>query len=181
MRKAELQRHPDTHCDAVARIQVEVGPGQGPVPQDALQVRFTLHGDLSSLLLPEATPARRVDQLWKHTCCEVFLGAAQSSQYLEFNFSPSTSWAAYRFSAYREGMTNADLAPPRIQIEKDAAVVMQVELNVPKLSAFDRLAIACVIEERDQNISYWALRHPAGKPDFHHAAGFAMPMSGVHS
>jgi hypothetical protein len=25
-------------------------------------------------------------------------------------------------------------------------------------------------------LSYWALRHPPGKPDFHHPAGFALEL-----
>ena len=34
-----------------------------------------------------------------------------------------------------------------------------------------------VIEEEDGTISYWALRHAAGKPDFHHPDGFAMELA----
>jgi hypothetical protein len=34
-----------------------------------------------------------------------------------------------------------------------------------------------VIEETNGNKSYWALAHPAGKPDFHHADGFAYELS----
>jgi hypothetical protein len=30
-----------------------------------------------------------------------------------------------------------------------------------------------VIEAADGGKSYWALAHPPGRPDFHHAAGFA--------
>ena len=34
------------------------------------------------------------------------------------------------------------------------------------------LALAAVIEAEDGQLSYWALKHPRGKPDFHRAAGF---------
>jgi hypothetical protein len=35
-----------------------------------------------------------------------------------------------------------------------------------------RLALSAVIEETNGGKSHWALAHPAGKPDFHHADGF---------
>lgn len=37
-----------------------------------------------------------------------------------------------------------------------------------------RLALSAVIEETDGTKSYWALRHPPGPPDFHHADNFAL-------
>ena len=33
-----------------------------------------------------------------------------------------------------------------------------------------------VIEAVDGSVSYWALAHPAGKPDFHHPDGFALQL-----
>jgi hypothetical protein len=34
-----------------------------------------------------------------------------------------------------------------------------------------------VIEEKNGALSYWALRHPAGKPDFHRRSAFAMELA----
>ena len=34
------------------------------------------------------------------------------------------------------------------------------------------LGLAAVIESGNGDLSYWALKHPPGKPDFHHAHGF---------
>lgn len=36
------------------------------------------------------------------------------------------------------------------------------------------LSLTAVIETKDQQLSYWALRHPGPKPDFHHRQGFAL-------
>jgi hypothetical protein len=36
-----------------------------------------------------------------------------------------------------------------------------------------RLGLSAVIEETSGRKSYWALAHPPGKPDFHHADCFA--------
>jgi hypothetical protein len=35
-----------------------------------------------------------------------------------------------------------------------------------------------VIEDDQGRISYWALAHPASKPDFHHRDGFALVLAG---
>ena len=42
------------------------------------------------------------------------------------------------------------------------------------------LRVGFFIEDIDGGISYWALAHPAGKPDFHHPDSFALilPLSG---
>jgi hypothetical protein len=36
------------------------------------------------------------------------------------------------------------------------------------------LGLSAVIEETSGAKSYWALAHPPGRPDFHHADGFAL-------
>ena len=39
-----------------------------------------------------------------------------------------------------------------------------------------RLGLSAVVEEAHGVLSYWALRHPAGAPDFHHTDAFALPL-----
>ncbi len=38
------------------------------------------------------------------------------------------------------------------------------------------LGLSVVIEEESGALSYWALRHAPGKPDFHHASAFALEL-----
>jgi hypothetical protein len=38
------------------------------------------------------------------------------------------------------------------------------------------IALSAVIEEKDGTKSYWALKHPPGKPDFHHRDCFALTL-----
>ena len=52
-------------------------------------------------------------------------------------------------------------------------------LGLDRLLAADsqaplRLGLSAVIEASDATLSYWALHHPPGKPDFHHADGRAL-------
>jgi hypothetical protein len=41
-----------------------------------------------------------------------------------------------------------------------------------------RLGLSAVVEATDGGLSYWALRHPPGKPDFHHIDAFALQLDG---
>lgn len=170
-----LVRHPASPCDAVAGIAVDVSRG----PANALRLRYTVRGDTSALRLPlRAAPARK-DALWEHTCFEAFVRPARGASYFEFNFSPSTEWAAYRFEAYREGMRAADEGcAPQIQITCDwTCFVLETSFALPCENLAWHLSLSAVIEETSGRRSWWALAHPPGKPDFHHHDGFVLELA----
>ena len=130
----------------------------------------------------EPGAGRRADELWRHTCFEAFIAVPGTRAYYEFNFSPGLDWAAYRFEAYREGMTAPALQSPAVTVRRDAhglelaASVALESLALPAAAARLRLALAAVIETADGRVDYWALAHPAGKPDFHHPQGFTLEL-----
>lgn len=115
-----------------------------------------------------AEPQRR-DELWRTTCCEAFLRADGEQRYLEWNFAPSGDWAAYEFSAYRDGMRQAEVgAPPYLRFEDNLTWwALGATVTVPSERQW-ALGLSVVLEERDGTKSYWALAHPAETPDFHH-------------
>jgi hypothetical protein len=39
-----------------------------------------------------------------------------------------------------------------------------------------RLGLAAVVEDKARVLSYWALKHPAEKPDFHHSDSFVVEL-----
>jgi hypothetical protein len=43
-----------------------------------------------------------------------------------------------------------------------------------------QIGLSAVVEDINERLSYWALRHPPGKPDFHHPDNFALeiPLGG---
>jgi hypothetical protein len=120
----------------------------------------------------------RCDNLWQTTCFELFV-ALNDGGYAEFNFSPSTCWAAYCFDGYREGMSPAEGVEPRVSViatEEQLAVTAQLDLS-PLLPDLDRaFGLSAVIEEADGGKSWWALAHPEDKPDFHHRDCFALQL-----
>jgi len=161
----------------------------GAVPLDQLELkavrtaplqwhfRFSGAGDTTHVRFPSPEMASRGDGLWKHTCCEVFL-MDDGGRYCEFNFSPSTQWAAYHFDSYRSGMKAQPLArAPRIEFTwTPDSFVLDAEVDLTGVFEAQarslRMGLAAVIEHGDGEISYWALAHAPGKPDFHHADGF---------
>jgi hypothetical protein len=85
------------------------------------------------------------------------------------------AWAAYGFDGYRTGMTALAEATPQLAVQEHAAgLALQATIATGCGGVRGRLALAAVLESRDGTLSYWALRHPAGRPDFHHPEGFEL-------
>jgi hypothetical protein len=170
-----LRLHPDSHCDAVAAIDVSIARPR----RNTLVLTYVVNGTIEALALPKVVKPARTGELWQHTCFEAFIRPAAGDAYYEFNFSPSTQWAAYRFDGYRSGMAVAsEIAAPKFELRTGAnSLTLQTSLQLEALpSPKWRLGLSAVIEETNGGKSYWALAHPPGKPDFHHADCFALEL-----
>lgn len=177
-----LRLHPDSRCVAAAHIEVEVARPHA----DSLALSYLVTGKMSEVRMPPVMAAARSDELWRHTCFEAFVCASSGAEYYEFNFAPSTQWAAYRFSSYRSGMcVAAEISAPPIEVQSSPdCYTLQVSLELDRLSglprtALWRLGLSALIEDTGGRKSYWALVHPTGKPDFHHPDCFAHEFSPV--
>lgn len=177
--RALLFAHPDAAGESVWSIAADVQLTAGAT----LVCHYALHGDMSHVTVPGARAGRRADDLWKHTCFEAFIAADNKPGYFEFNFSPSLDWAAYRFAGYRSGMSFAPVAQaPGLQVRRTTlqldltATVHLVGLVTLCTAPVLRLGLAAVIEEDGSRLSYWALQHPPGNPDFHHPDGFTLEL-----
>jgi hypothetical protein len=141
-------------------------------------------GKIGDLRIPPVMDAVRTYELWRHTCFEAFVCASPGAAYYEFNFAPSTQWAAYWFSSYRIGMRVAtEIRAPRIEVQSaPECYTLQVSLELDRLAGFPgdakrRLGLSALIEDKNGDKSYWALAHPPGKADFHHSDCFAHEFS----
>ena len=176
--RSPLTCHPHTSTDAVRAIHAEVSRSA-----DALRLTFLLVGDLGRLRIPPLGRVQAGRDLWRHTCFEAFIGVAGAAPYHELNLAPSAEWTVYAFDGYRDGGPLRDVArPPRIvvgadhgELELDALIDLGA-LSPAYPTAPLRLALAAVVEETSGALSYWALRHPPGAPDFHHADGFVLAL-----
>ena len=172
-----MQRHADSAGEAAFRVEATAWRPQ----HGRLALRYVIHAPADELRLPPISDSGRVDGLWRHTCLEAFVRTPTGDAYYEINLSPSTRWAAYRFDGYREGMANLDMPPPLIE---SRAYPERYELEalidlggVSELARSDwRLGLSAVIEDADGDKAWWALAHPPGQPDFHHAVAFAFDL-----
>lgn len=174
-----LELHPNSRCTTVTRVDVDV---TRPRPGE-LSLFYRATGKIGDLRMPPPTAATRSDGLWRRTCFEAFVQAVPGTGYYEFNFAPSTQWAAYGFDDYRNGMAVVhEMNPPRLEVGRDAqSFGLQVSMKLDRLARLPgdapwRLGLSAVIEETGGRRSYWALAHPPGKADFHHSDCFALEL-----
>ena len=175
--RAELVPHATTPCAAVRGLAASVAL----TASGQLSMHYVLRAPLAELLIPTPGPQRFRDGLWSHSCFEAFIAIDGAPAYRELNFAPSGEWAAYGFTSLREGRARLETVP-RFTTRRDAER-LELEALVDLGTLFDRpwslvrLGLAAVIESADGTLSYWALRHPAERPDFHHRGSFLLSLS----
>ena len=133
-----------------------------------------------ALVVPPFAGKGRADELWKTTCFELFLRPDGGASYCEFNLSPSERWAAYDFCGYREGVAErpAEREPQTTIRQGSSFAIFDAAIPLTALPASDcAMNLAAVIEEEGGAKSYWALAHPADKPDFHDPACFTSTLA----
>jgi hypothetical protein len=180
--KSCLIHHPDTADAAIKALYIGV---KAHYQDGELTLYYDLSGALGNLLIPEPQGASEVDELWQHTCFEAFIAIEEDDvyPYHEFNFSPSGQWAAYAFSDYRERKEWRAQSAPEINCKRSetglSLTTVIPEANLPN-NPFNipyRLGLSAVLETKQGELSYWALFHPYGKPDFHHRSGFTLSLN----
>ena len=183
-RAVALICHPETRSDAIHGVRARVTRTADGI----LAVHYSLEGDLDRLRVPRPRTPRIAERLWQQTCCEIFVGSKGSPGYHEFNFGPSGEWAAYAFARYRSGGLLADeQLNPGIAVrntaggfELDARVCLS-RLSLTYRTTSLSLAVSAVVEDDSGKLSYWALGHPPGKPDFHHPDAFALEFDEIRN
>jgi hypothetical protein len=164
-----LTPHPSTPpADPMFKVWANVEHASALGTVASTNIWFGVGAPMNRFVIPVAEEPGRMDELWRSTCLETFLRAEDEDRYREWNFAPSGDWAAYDFSAWREGMAQANVAEPYIRTEDNftwwalgATIAVDAEREW-------QLGLSAVLEEKDGTKSYWALAHPPGdKPDFH--------------
>jgi hypothetical protein len=171
----DLRCHPSIRSETVRAVQVLVRRSAGE-----LETTFRLDGDIPQIRIASPAEPRIGKELWRHTCFEAFVAVDGQPAYHEINFSPSREWTVYAFSGYRKGgpLANETMRPNIVVRSTGNRVELNGLVRLDSLSAIHpraalRIGLSAVIDASD-GISYWALRHPTDKPDFHDPAGFAL-------
>lgn len=164
-RSVALQCHPASGRGEINQVHVSVHRNT-----TGLQCRFKVQGAIDTIKIPESQTSGRYDELWRHTCAETFFTTPDTTDYCELNFSPSSQWAAYQFTGYRQGMQSMQCESPSISVHRDTGQLdLAVNIALPakyQVSSL-QLGLCMVIENTLGDCSYWALRHAAPLPDFH--------------
>ncbi|WP_374405698.1 DOMON-like domain-containing protein [Pelagerythrobacter sp.] len=171
MQTHELVAHPDHPPLAVTRVEARILNSDS----EWLRLRWRIEG-IGQLVMPAFAGRGRADELWRTTCFELFLRPEGSTGYCEINLSPSERWAAYDFTRYRTGISERPFPREPDCTMRTGSAMAIFDATVPRagLPRSDCAAGLCaVIEEEGRTLSYWALAHPAGPPDFHDGACFA--------
>ncbi len=170
-------------CTSTLHVQAAVA-GTGA----RLELEFVVEGAIDRVRWPAPLGPVRADRLWQHSCFEAFVAAPGGREYLELNFAPSGAWAAYRFADYRRDLQALHLPqPPDVAFEIGSSrAALRASLMLADVlrglatngaapadpSGYLELALTAVIEDDAGGLSYWALSHGPGRPDFHARAGF---------
>jgi len=147
-----------------------------------ITIHYELRGELAAVAIPPpaGAPARR-HGLWQETCFEFFLGAQNSSQYWEFNLSPTGHWNVYHFAGYRQGrQEEAAFAslPFSVQRQSDSWL-LTLEVDLTKIIPADQaleVGISAVLRTRTGEETFWALSHPGPQADFHRRDAFSVDL-----
>lgn len=117
-------------------------------------------------------PGKRLNELWKTTCFEIFWRLPGQNSYWEFNVGASGDWNIYDFTRYR------DPQPPHpapdfelIRLETHALGI-RGEIQGPLAKQVE--ASLCAVLLINQQPQYFSHKHAGPKPDFHHANSFTL-------
>lgn len=157
--------HPDTPALGVRGVHVA---------WDRAVLHWRVEGAEALVVPPPVAVPAHTDGLWQTTCFELFL--KDGNGYREINLSPSGHWAAYGFDGYRSGMARAPLSAPRIVADAGGDFALTANLSGDLTRGATHAGLTAVIEETGGHKSYWALAHAPGRPDFHAASCFILPL-----
>ena len=148
-----------------------------------LNIQYILNS-LTAIIIPETNkiPQRRYE-LWEHTCFEFFVRIKDTTKYWEFNLSPSRNWNVFRFLDYRSNISEEhafDALPFTVVRDLDLeSLIVEANIDLNRIVAANKnleVAISTVVENRDGELSYWALTHPKNQADFHHQDSFTIEL-----
>ncbi|CAA6803203.1 MAG: Unknown protein [uncultured Sulfurovum sp.] len=139
-----------------------------------VQIRFVVKGELNAYIFPPKSKLQRANELWKATCFELFLADSQKEEYYEINFSSSLVWNFYYLKNYRAEVQELKLLnEPKIEVQQNEdEVQIDFELEIENLEKFDIYNVASIFLTKDNERTFWSVKHEKDVPDFHNRATF---------
>ncbi len=148
------------------------------VKNNLLAFRFVLKDPERVIYIPNG-PKERQDNLWQSTCLEAFWSESGTLNYWEMNISPCGAWNLYKFNDYR--IPTPPVREERIlnisfeSVSRGNETTFKVEVPLENLFLDNKkldVSLTSVIEFKNKEKSYFAIRHVNTKPDFHQRESF---------
>jgi len=157
---------------SIEKISIE---GNLELIAEKIRLSFVVQGDLDAYIFPSKSTPKRDNELWKLTCFELFLANENEEAYYELNFSPSLAWNFYYLSAYRSEVEELKLLnSPKIEcFEAKNVFKIVFELAIENLEKFELYNVACILLNKENERTFWTIKHLNSQPDFHDKASFS--------
>ena len=137
---------------------------------------YTITGDLSDVNFPLYKKERRENNLWENSCFEFFIAEKQTTEYREFNFSPSGKWNVYSFDSHRKNMKEEEKVKNvkiRTEREKNKFVLFAyVDFRLAKPASNYEFQLATILKTKDGIRHFFAIDNSSEQPDFHNRKFF---------
>ena len=148
-----------------------------------IEVEYNIKDPYFDILWPAqvSSPARK-DELWQHTCLELFLAPWGIENYWEFNFTSNSDWNCYRFDSYRANQQpEKSIHGIRSTFIETGETSHQLKASVPIIESHKTktisVGICAVVEDKTGTLHYYALAHSGSSPDFHLRNSFMLTLA----
>ncbi len=146
---------------------------------------YRIRGDIDRPRLPPQAASKFQDLLWSKPAWKRSSASPTATPTSNSTSRPRASGRCIDSKPIGKDVTSLNpLPPPRVIVRRHGEELeadIDIHLGaIPGLTAAEikgrelRLAVSAVMQSDQGVISYWALAHPPGKPDFHHRDGFAL-------
>ncbi len=157
-------------------IEVEINQNE-----ESFFISYRINLGLENVDLGSPSPNKnRLLKLWEKTCFELFI-KNENDSYLEFNFSPNFEWNCFYFNKKGDQLMPLNqMQMPKLDIllSNDHYLLFadikkgQFPENFLSKNQQNHVGISCVIKDKNEKLSYWALVHCDTRPNFHHFDSF---------
>ncbi|HEX8513029.1 MAG TPA: DOMON-like domain-containing protein [Allosphingosinicella sp.] len=198
--RLSLKPHPDTPCGALSGIAIEMAR----VRPLRLQIRYVLLGNIRRVRLKPRNPGDELwrhtcfeafvrvggeENYLEYNVSPTGHWAAYRFDRYREGMAPATEMQCTRLETDRR---TDPLDPERRAKLKEAGFdtmerfeptfySLKTEITLSNAMGLAvaqpwHIGLSTIVEERNGRMSYWALAHPPGKPDFHDPACFALEL-----
>ena len=141
------------------------------IEEKNVKLEFIIRGNLEEYIFAQSATKQRANELWKHTCFELFFGDKKRASYIEINISPSTAWNIYQFHHHRVfDKEEASLFHPLIKtlkIEDEYRLLFEHKFDKIPLDKELIFNLAVILLDKNKKRYFYTIKKKNEEVDFH--------------